>query len=127
MNELFDNNITLNRDTHTYTLATNSDIEFISVTTFISQFFAKFEAEKIAQRLVKSSPKYMGMTVKDVLQLWKDAADHGTLVHEQMENFILNQTPLTERKAIHGINWLKNFMLKSSFDIYPEVIIYSED
>ena len=27
----------------------NSDIEFISVTTFISQFFEKFEAEKIAQ------------------------------------------------------------------------------
>ena len=127
MNNLFDKNITLNRDAHIYTLATNPDIEFISVTTFVSQFFAKFEAEKIATRLVKSSPKYMGMTVQEVLQLWRDAADHGTLVHEQIENFILNQTPLTEPKAIHGVNWLKNFLMKSSFDVYSEVIIYSEE
>ena len=59
MNNLFDKNITLNRDAHIYTLATNPDIEFISVTTFVSQFFEKFEAEKIATRLVQSSPKYM--------------------------------------------------------------------
>ena len=46
MNNLFDKNITLNRDAHIYKLATNPDIEFISVTTFVSQFFEKFEAEK---------------------------------------------------------------------------------
>ena len=69
----------------------------------------------------------MGMTVQDVLQLWKGAADHGTLVHEQIEKFILNQALLTEPKAIHGVNWLKNFLMKSSFDVYSEVIIYSEE
>ena len=127
MNKLFDNNITLDRDSHVYKLASQPDLEFISATTFVSQFFAKFEAEKIASRLVKSSPKYMGMTVQDVLQIWKDAADHGTIVHEQIENHILNQTPLTERKAIHGVSWLKKFKMQSDFDIYPEVIIYSEE
>ena len=127
MNNLFDKNITLNRDAHIYTLATNPDIEFISVTTFVSQFFEKFEAEKIATRLVKSSPKYMGMTVQDVLQLWRDAADHGTIVHEQIENFILHQTPVTEPKAIHGVQWLEKFLMKSSFKVYSEVIIYSEE
>jgi len=126
MNKLFDNNITLNRDSHTYKLVTNPDIKFISATTFVSQFFEKFEAEKIASRLVKSSPKYMGMTVQDVLQIWKDAADYGTMVHEQIENYLLNQKALTERKAIHGVNWLNKFKMKSNFDIYPEVIIYSE-
>ena len=127
MNKLFDTNITLDRDNHVYQLSTNPKIEFTSVTTFIGQFFEKFEAKKIATRLVKSSPKYMGMTVEDVLQLWKDAADHGTVVHEQIENYILNQSPLTEPKAIHGVNWLKKFRMKSNFDIYTEVIIYSEE
>ena len=72
MNTLFNKDITLDRDTHTYNLTSNPNINFISATTFVSQFFEKFEAEKIASRLVKVSPKYMHMTVKDVLQLWKD-------------------------------------------------------
>ena len=127
MNKLFDNNITLDRDSHTYNLASNPNLEFTSVTTFVGQFFEKFEAEKIANRLVKVSPKYRGMSAQDVLQLWRDAADHGTIVHEELENNILNKTPLTERKAIHGINWLNKFKMKSDFDIYPEVIIYSEE
>ena len=58
MNKLFDTNITLDRDNHVYQLSTNPKIEFTSVTTFIGQFFEKFEAKKIATRLVKSSPKY---------------------------------------------------------------------
>ena len=123
MNKLFDNNITLDRDTHTYSLTSNPNINFISATTFVSQFFEKFEAEKIARRLVKVSPKYMNMTVQDVLQLWKDAADHGTIVHEELENNILNKTPITERKAIHGINWLNKFKMKSDFNIYLEFYI----
>ncbi len=127
MNKLFDNNITLDRDTHTYNLASNPNINFISATTFISQFFEKFDAEAIAKRLVSKSPKYMGMTVNEVLQLWRDAADHGTIVHEELENYILNKSPITEPKAIHGIEWLKKFLKKSKFKIYPEVIIYSEE
>ena len=127
MNKLFDNNITLNRDSHTYKLDSRPDIQFISATTFVSQFFEEFDAEKVAKRLVKFSPKYRGMEVNDVLQLWRDAADHGTFVHEEIENHILNQTPLTERKSIHGVNWLKKFKMKSNFDIYPEVIVYSEE
>tara|TARA_Y100001970_G_scaffold275829_2_gene377599 strand:+ start:11229 stop:11933 length:705 start_codon:yes stop_codon:yes gene_type:complete len=127
MNKLFDNNITLDRNSHTYNLASNPNLEFTSATTFVSQFFEKFDAEKIANRLVKVSPKYMGMSAQEVLQLWKDAADHGTIVHEELENNILNKEPVTERKAIHGINWLNKFKMKSEFNIYPEVIIYSEE
>ena len=94
MNKLFDKNITLDRESHTYSLATNPDLEFISATTFVGQFFEKFEAEKIAKRLVASSPKYMGMSVEEVLASWKNSADHGTLVHEELENNILNQSEL---------------------------------
>ena len=127
MNKLFDKNITLDRESHTYSLATNPDLEFISATTFVGQFFEKFEAEKIAKRLVASSPKYMGMSVEEVLASWKNAADHGTLVHEELENHILNQSELIEPKAIQGIRWLNKFRMKADFDIFTEVIIYSEE
>ena len=127
MNKLFDNNITLERDTHIYKLASNPDLNFTSATTFVGQFFEEFKAKEIAARLVAKSPKYRGMTIEDVLQLWKDAADHGTIVHEEIENNILNKTPVTERKSIHGINWLNKFKMTSRFEVYPEVIVYSEE
>jgi ATP-dependent exoDNAse (exonuclease V) beta subunit len=127
MNKLFDKNITLDRESHTYSLATNPDLEFISATTFVGQFFEKFEAEKIAKRLVASSPKYMGMSVEEVLASWKNSADHGTLVHEELENHILNQSELIEPKAIQGIRWLNKFRMKADFDIFTEVMIYSEE
>ena len=127
MNKLFDSNITLDRESHRYQLTTDPELEFISATTFVSQFFEKFEAEKIAKKLVTSSPKYMGMTVTDVLALWKESATHGTLVHEELENHILSQSPLTEPKAIQGMQWLNKFKMKANFDIYTEVMIYSQE
>ena len=127
MNKLFNPNIRLVRESHKYILSTNPDLEFISATTFISQFFEKFEAEKIAKKLVSVSPKYMGMSVEDVLAMWRESANHGTIVHEELEEHILNQSELKEPKAIQGMNWLNKYKMKSDFKVYPEVIIYSEE
>ena len=127
MNKLFNSNIILERESHKYILSTNPDLEFTSATTFISQFFEKFEAEKIAKKLVSVSPKYMGMSVDEVLNMWKESANHGTIVHEELEEHILNQSKLTEPKAIQGMNWLNKYKMKSTFEVYPEVIIYSEE
>jgi len=127
MNKLFDNNISLERESHTYNLASNPNLEFTSATTFVGQFFEEFNPLKVATRLVAKSPKYRGMTVEELLQVWRDSAEHGTIVHEEIENNILNQSPLSERKAIHGINWLNKFKLTSRFEMYPEVIVYSEE
>ena len=127
MNKLFNPNIRLVRESHKYILSTNPDLEFISATTFISQFFEKFEAEKIAKKLVAVSPKYMGMSVDDVLAMWRESANHGTIVHEELEEHILNQSALKEPKAIQGMNWLNKYKMNSDFDVYPEVIIFSEE
>ena len=127
MNKLFDNNISLDRNNHIYTLKSNPEIEFTSVTTFIGQFFEKFDAIDIATKLVKSQrEKYRDKTVDDVLNIWKKAANHGTKVHEELENYILKKTDITEKKTKHGLNWLKNFILDGNYIIYPEIIIYSE-
>jgi len=127
MNKLFTKNIKLQREEHKYILNTNPDLEFTSVTTFIGQFFEEFNAKKIATKLVASNRNYMGMTVEEVLATWNDAAEHGTKVHEELENYILHKDTLTEPKSIQGMNWLNKYKMKSSFDVYPEVIIYSEE
>lgn len=127
MNQLFNNNISLDRDAHIYKLKTNPTLDFISVTTFIGQFFEKFDAEKIAKKLVATSPKYMDMTVLEVINMWKESANHGTIVHEEIEHYILNKEKVTEPKAIQAISWLNKFKSQSQYKVYPEVIIYSEE
>ena len=126
MNKLFDNNISLDRENHIYKLKSNPNLEFTSVTTFVSQFFEPFNAEKIASRLA-GTLNYQNMTKDDILKQWKDAANHGTVVHEEIENYILNKTQVHEPKSLQGLHWLKKYKLKSNFLIYPEVMIYSEE
>ena len=126
MNKLFDNNISLDRSEHIYQLASNPKIEFTSVTTFIDKFFEKFDAKSIASKLSHSHPKYIDKSVDNILQDWKNSADHGTKVHEEIENFIINTAPITEKKSVFGLKWLKNYISNGEFLIYPEVIIYSE-
>ena len=48
MNNLLDPNISLHTESHVYSLLNRSDITLTSVTTFVDQFFEKFDAEKIA-------------------------------------------------------------------------------
>ena len=127
MNKLFNNDIKLNRDSHIYELLDDSDIDFKSVTTFIGDFFEEFDAEKIATKLVQSNIKYMHLTVEELLEQWTQAADYGTLVHEELENFILYKKPVNEQKSKQGIQWLQNYIIKSDFKIYSEAIVYSKE
>ena len=100
-------NIKLERDTHTYILNEDSTLEFTSVTTFIAQFFEKFEALKTAKKLVNNIPKYSHITVEELLDQWKDARDHGTKVHNEIENYLLKGDKSLEKKSLNGIDWLK--------------------
>ena len=127
MNQLFDNKITLEKESHTYKLEDNPNINFISATTFIDQFFEKFDALAVAKKLVATNRRYMDMTVEELLAQWRQSADYGTKVHEEIENFILNTTPVKEQMSIHGLRWLKSFISNGKFAVYPEVIIYSEE
>ena len=85
------------------------------------KFFEEFNAKKIATNLVNNNLKYMHLTVGELLQQWKNAADHGTLVHEEIENAILHGTPIKDPKSIQGINWLNSYKIKSET---PPDILY---
>lgn len=127
MNELFSNNITLKKESHRYILSTEPDFDFTSVTSFVGEFFEEFDANKIATKLVASYPKYRDRSVESLITEWDNSANHGTLVHKEIEECIKSGIQPTDPKAIMGYRWLQRYLLKSDFDLYPEVIVYSKE
>ena len=127
MNKLMDQNIVLDKDAHEYSLLTQPDLVFTSVTTFIDQFFEGFDSEKIATNLVETHPRYADRTVESLIAEWAATGEHGTLVHDEIENWIKNGIEPIETKAINGKNWLQNYKLKSDIDVLSEVILYSTE
>jgi len=126
MNVLFSKDISLNRDTHTYTLKSKPTAKFISTTTIVHSLFAPFEKEKIAANLVAVSPKYASFTKEELMALWDKSGTDCTKVHNELEAYIKNRIPVTEIKAHQGVKWINQFD-QDKYDWYPEVIIYSEE
>jgi len=120
-------NISLERESHTYILEENKELEFTSVTTFLGDFFDKFDAQKIATKLVSKVPKYSHLTVDELIMQWNEARDHGTKVHNEIEDFLIDNKPATEIKALNGIDWLNKNCDKVKHEVLSEKIIYSEE
>ena len=127
MNNILDNNVVLNKDIHEYKLLTQPDMVFTSVTTYVEHFFEGFDSQKIATKLINNYPKYAGYTVESLIAEWDSAADYGTTVHDEIENWIKNGIEPVEQKAKNGKNWLENYQLKSNIDILSEIIVYSTE
>ena len=127
LNKLFKKDISLIKDVHKYEHIDDPDINFTSVTTFVENFFHGFDSIKIANKLIKNYSKYSKYTVESLLEEWEQKAKYGTYIHEEIEKWIIDETEPKEIKSINGINWLKNYKMKSNFKIYPEVIIYSKE
>ena len=119
--------IQLHKDEHVYSLQSDPSIEFTSCTSFIKEFFRKFDAPAVAQKLVSSVPKYANYTVDELLAEWTAAADHGTAVHEELEFFILENKAVSLPKSHQGTNWIKDNLDLEKFELYPEVIIFCKE
>ena len=129
------NLLSLDENTHTYTLK-NSNIEFSSVTEFISSFFKPFNAEKIAEKLIHL-PKHKGKTVTSILKEWDSRRDRGTIVHKEIEDFIKitneNNEAMTNKsinqldlKSQQAIKFLKKCDIYKNNLIFPEVKVCAE-
>ncbi len=126
MKNIIDPNISLESETHRYTLSTDPDLEFESVTTLVARFFEPFESVKIASDLVANNEKYVGRTVEELIAEWDAKRDHGTSVHGQIEEYLRNETIATEPKALLALKWLGKYRMKSELKLFPEVIVYSK-
>jgi ATP-dependent exoDNAse (exonuclease V) beta subunit len=127
LNTLKSNDISLNKEDHVYILKSDPTINFTSVTTFIDTFFEKFDSHKIATKLIEKYPKYADHTIEGLKQEWKDAAQHGTNVHEEIENWIKEKIIPSEDKAKYGLRWLHEYKKKSKIEIISEVMLYSKE
>ena len=87
MNEILDNNISLDEELHKYNLVNQPEVSFTSVTTYVEYFFEGFDAKKIATKLVRSHPKYSNHTVESLMRKWTETADYGTKVHNEIEQW----------------------------------------
>lgn len=124
-------NIKLEPENHTYTLL-DSNLEFSSVTEFINTFFEPFDEQKVAKKLTQL-PKYKHMSSQDILNDWEQRRNRGTIVHQEIENFLLelNQSENIEKldlKSQQGISFLIQKCLSNKNNLlFPEIRICSEE
>lgn len=85
-------NLTFDEETHTYIY---NGVELTSVTTFLSQFFSPFDAKRIAKLKAMLAKKNgtRGKTAAYWLRQWRLASEHGSRVHDAIENFVLHYEP----------------------------------
>ena len=125
LNTLSDPQFTLDKETHTYSHKDYPDAEFQSVTSVVDDHFEIFDAPRIAENLVTNNPRYSGMTVEELMGKWNETSRLGTRIHEEIEIFIYEGKTPSEPKAKIGLNWLEQFKMKSDFEIFSEVMVYS--
>ena len=127
MNSLFDAKISLLEPQHKYILEEDPSINFISVTQIIENYFEPFDKYSIAQKLVTTSPKYLGMDPDELIKKWEATAQYGTKVHKEIESYILNNKPPDDIKAERGVEWIKKYIDDSNKVIYPEIIVFNKE
>lgn len=93
---------------HVYTVGKE---KLDSVTTFIGQFFKPFDAEEIASSLSERT----GKPKQEYLDEWQEAREHGTRVHNAIENYI----KLTGRTKLEAIDIPKYHEAIRVLDLRP--------
>ncbi|WP_340153454.1 hypothetical protein [uncultured Marivirga sp.] len=90
-----DTRISFYPEEHVYTI---DQVPVPSASTVIGKFFPQFDAYGKATTLSPSNPLF-GLDADEIVEIWNkrgaDAANLGTVLHEQIENYYLKQ-PVTE-------------------------------
>ena len=120
-----DSKIFLDEENHKYNFLDDENIQFTSVTECISEYFEKFDKIKIATKLVKTHPKYMDMSIEELIAEWDLAAKNGTDIHKEIEDYIKESKKPKKNKSIVAINWLDKHLMNSKYELFSEVIAYS--
>ena len=125
--------------THKYTIITDPDSKYDSVTTWNHSHFSHFNATLIIKNMMKGKNwnpenKYWGMTAEEIKKKWSQdglkAASLGTALHYAIECFI-NQQPNNELCVTNSVEWSYFLEFTRAFpELKPyrtEWRIYDED
>jgi len=121
---------------HDHKYRSEDDMNWLSVTSLISNFKQPFDADKIALKTSKSKKsKWYGMTPEDIKAAWKNeakrATDLGTWYHNCRESDICGLTNMERHGSTipvftpiekEGVKYSPNQKLVDG--IYPEHMVY---
>jgi hypothetical protein len=105
-----DKNIEFYEPTHKYTILTDPNSTYTSVTTWNHSHFPHFDSNKIIEQMMKGKNwnpkhKYWGMTAEEIKKKWSDngasVSSAGTDMHFQIECFMNNYV---EKEKLHNYN-----------------------
>ncbi|MEM8593375.1 MAG: PD-(D/E)XK nuclease family protein [Pseudomonadota bacterium] len=122
----FDHDVVLDEEKHRYSMASNKDMRFSSCTEFIGSFFEKFDAQSVAENLVLNNKKYQNRTVESVLSEWDAASEYGSMVHAEIERYLVDQVDVGDVKSEQAVVWLNEKMPVSRYQFFPELLVFSE-
>jgi ATP-dependent exoDNAse (exonuclease V) beta subunit len=99
--------------------------EYISVTTFIKEFFEEFKEKEVAKKL-SNIPKFKAEKkgMRYWLKRWKYSRDQGTLIHKEIQEYIQKGIIPKEEKALSAVKFFE--IPKNKSILSSEVIVYSD-
>jgi ATP-dependent exoDNAse (exonuclease V) beta subunit len=148
-----DKNLLFDEPSHKYTITTDPDSSYMSVTTFNHKQFPQFDADGVIDKMMKGKNwqpghKYWGLTAEQIKQQWsangKAVSGAGTELHYDIECFMNQPVPNATHQTLldyfeanppdyinQSVEWsyFMNFV-KSFPDLKPyrtEWMIYDED
>lgn len=110
--------LVFNEEEHTYHVG---EQELTSVTKFVSWFFPEFDQETISRRVAQKR----GVTQQEILDEWTEISSKGTLVHEEIENFVLGNINITHNKSLQGVKFCEKMVTDTRVKLVPEWRIHS--
>lgn len=129
--------IVFTEEDHSYKSIDGSEIDWVSVTTLVSQFKEPFDAEKIAKSVSKKKKsKWFGIPPKKIVEIWqnegKRATTLGTFYHNQREADLCSLSSMEKEGCIvpvvspiteaEGVKVAPSQKLEDG--IYPEHMVY---
>ena len=127
-----DNHIYMDEPTHTYYL--DGKPISISGTGFLHLYFEPFDGPNMAEKTARSAKpgtKYFGKTSQEILNMWENNTNQGTVMHKNIEDFWNGLIPISEigdrnRFGLFQMcyGWLKQIGLEP---YRTEWIIYDKD
>jgi hypothetical protein len=127
-----DNNIVFDEPTHKYTVLTEPNTFYTSVTTINHKHFAEFDADAVIRNIMKGknwneNNKYWGMTPEQIKKQWADngkaVSGSGTKMHLDIECFMNYVPPGLEDKQYITHKDLLDYHLQ----LYPNAYEESEE
>lgn len=110
-------------ENHKYTV---DDVVYTSVTTVIKSYFKPFNAEKVSSEIAENGE----YTQQELLNNWKMAGASGTVLHADIEYYLLNgKQPVPCHPDFYRFLkfWYDKKFTTSTFTWYPEYRVYDSD